>query len=517
MHTSAHLHSCAWRVIPALLVPMKVALGLGGRRPSTIHPRCMQAPSPSKARPWLPSGASRWMSSSPQEDAARLYITISGQGLAGCTSARLQTLDGSFHEACITSAPAVSLPSLTEPQQAAAPQPPGKLRLQVVRQKLMDVGRHTWQRLQSKGAATAQPKPEVAIEELLLEVKLKHADAQAIANSCGQDDGSHSKAGSTLKIYLRSDFAVVRAEVTLSQHQVWVLGSSSHTVDRLLQLLGASIAKHAFLPGVKTAAAGAISYTCLVPANRDLATVAQLASEHIQGSRPMKGHGQTHAKELEAPNGDSSLRPTTHMVTYSQTSHPLYKTIGMLLPAYRAQAIEAARVVSSALTSTVQHVRLSASQTTAAARAQLQRLRHRHTVLAMQQQSTPNMIVLCFPGRSLVIGDRVAQRQPAPAVYRSFLRGQSQTAHSIVEMAAVRSLVDNAHRAGIPALVIMLTEDRDLEIHTAECAKVFQLSDTDRLVFVGGKPSSSEAFNLKRAIFDCLESSKQSSKIPSKL
>ena len=380
----------------------------------------------------------------------------------------------------------------------------------------MDVGKHAWQRLQSKGAAT-QPAAEAATEQLLLEVNLKHADAQAIANSCSQDGGSQSKAGSTLKVYLRSDFAVVRAEVTLSQHHVWVLGSSSQSMDRALQLLGASPAKHAFLPGVKTAAAGPISYTCLVPANRDLATVAQLASQHIQGLRPVKSHGQTHSEEIEVPNGDSSSRPTMHMVTYSQLSHPLYRSIGMLLPAYRAQAIEAARVVSTALAGTVQRARLSASQTTAAARAQLQRLRHRHTVLAMQHQSTPNMIVLCFPGSSIIMGDMIAQRQPAPAAHRSFMRGQSQAAHSMVEMAAVRSLLDTAHRAGIPALTILLTGDRDLEIHKAEYAKAFQLSDTDRLVLMTGKPSSSTAFNLKRAIFDCLVSRKQSSNIPSRL
>ena len=480
------------------------------------HPYCMQAPGPSKARPWLPSGASRWMSSSAQDDAVKLHLTVSGQGLAGCTSARLQTLDGSFHEARITSAPAVSLSSLTEPQQAQGPQPPGKLGLQLLRQKLMAAGRHTWQRWQSRGAPSAQPASESTIEQLLLEVKLKDADAQAIVSSSNQHEGSHSRAGTVLKVHLRSDFEVVRSEVMLRRRQVWVLGSSSHTVDRVLQLVGATTAKHAFLPGVKTAAADAISYTCLVPANHDLAAVAQLASQHLQGLQACD-HGQTIAAGAEAPEEDSSLRPKAHMMTSSQLSQPLYRSFGMLSPAYRAQAVEAARVVSTALATTLQQARLTASRTTSAARAQLQRLRHRHTVLAMQQQSRPDTIILCLPGRSSVMGGRQKQRQPAPAMYRAFLKGQSSAAHSIVEIAAVTSLVGDAQQSGIPALVVLLTEARDLEIHKAECAKALQLSDTDRLVILGGKPGSTEAFNLNRAIFDCLASSKQSPRIPSKL
>ena len=79
------------------------------------------------------------------------------------------------------------------------------------------------------------------------------------------------------------------------------------------------------------------------------------------------------------------------------------------------------------------------------------------------------------------------------------------------------SLVENAHRAGIPALVIVLTEDRDMEVCKAECKKALRLSDTDRLVILSGKPSSSDAFRLKRALFDCLGGSKLSSTYQSKL
>ena len=481
-----------------------VRLGMRNVRSTADDSHCMQAPSPSKARPWLPSGASRWMSGSAQDDAVKLQVTVAGQGLAGCTSARLQTPDGSFHEARISAAPAVSLSLLTEPQQAQAPRTPSKLRLQLLRQKLMDAGRHTWQRWQSRTAPSAQPASESSKEQLLLEVKLKHADAQAIVSSSSQHEASDSRASSLLKVHLRSDFEVVHSEVMLSRRQVWVLGSSSHTVDRVLQLLGAASAKHAFLPGVKTAAADAVSYTCLVAANRDLAAVAQLASQHLQGLQALGDHGQTNAVGADAREGDSGLRSKAHVVTSSQMLHPLYKSLGMLSPAYRAQAVQAARLVSTALASTLQQARLTASQTSSAARGRLQRLRHRHAVLAMQQQSRPDMIMLCLPGHSSVMGGR--KRQPAPAA-----------AHSVIEFAAVTSLVEDAHQAGIPALVILLTEDRDLAIYKAECAKALQLSDTDRLVILGGKPGSIEAFNLKRAIFDCLDSSKQSPRIPSKL
>ena len=116
----------------------------------------MQALSPSKTRQWLPSGAARWMSGSPTESLVSLHIAVLGKGLAGCTSARVQTLDGSYHEARIISAPAASLLSHAEPLQPEAAQPPGQMRLQNFRHKLMDMGRQSWQRWRGSAAPVAQ-------------------------------------------------------------------------------------------------------------------------------------------------------------------------------------------------------------------------------------------------------------------------------------------------------------------------------------------------------------------------
>lgn len=116
----------------------------------------MQALSPSKTRQWLPSGAARWMSGSPAESSVSLHIAVLGKGLAGCTSARLETLDGRYHEACIISAPAASLLSHAEPLQPEAAQPPGQMKLQHFRHKLMEVGRQSWQRWRGSAAPVAQ-------------------------------------------------------------------------------------------------------------------------------------------------------------------------------------------------------------------------------------------------------------------------------------------------------------------------------------------------------------------------
>ena len=356
---------------------------------------------------------------------------------------------------------------------------------------------------------------DAAEDHLLLEAKLKQTDVQAILSSFSQQEGPHSRAGSSPKVHLRSDFKVVCAEVQLSRRQAWILGSSSHALDRVLPLLGAAASKHAFLPGVKTATADAVSFTCLVPTNHDLAAVAQIATQHIQRASPFGTNGRSMGVQGEVQSGDRTLSTTPHMLTASQMSGILDRSMGMLSPAYKAQAFQAAQKLSTALASTLKLARLSAERTATAARAQLQRLRHRHTVHAMQHNSMPSLLLLCLSGRSSIVGG--TQRQAIPTVFGSLLKGQSQAAQSIVENAAVASLVEEAHGAEIPVLIILLTEDRDLEMHKAECAKAFQLSDRDRLVILAGKPASVDGFQLKRAVYDCLERSKQSPSFRSKL
>lgn len=356
---------------------------------------------------------------------------------------------------------------------------------------------------------------DAAEDHLLLEVKLKQADAQAIYSSFSQQEGSHSRAGSSPKVHLRSDFEVVCAEVQLSRRQAWVLGSSSHALDRVLPLLGAAASKHAFLPGVKTAAADTVSYTCLVPTNHDLAAVAQIAAQHIQQSSPFGANEKSMGVQGEVQRGEDSLPTTPHMLTASQMSGILDRSMGMLSPAYKAQAFQAAQKLSTALASTLKLAKLRAERTALATRAQLQRLRHRHTVHAMQHNSMPSLLLLCLSGHSSVVGGM--QRQAKPTVFGSFLKGQSEAAQSILENVAVASLMEEAHGAEIPVLIILLTEDREMETHKAECAKAFQLSDRDRLVILAGKPASLDGFQLKRAVYDCLERSEQSPSFRSKL
>ncbi len=352
-------------------------------------------------------------------------------------------------------------------------------------------------------------------EHLLLEAKLKQADAQAMLSSFSQQEGSHRRAGSSPKVHLRSDFEVVRAEVQLSRRQAWVLASSSHALDRALPLLGAAASKHAFLPGVKTAAADAVSYTCLVPTNHDLAAVLRIATQHIQRSSPLGANEKSMGVQGEAQSGDRSLSTMPHMLTASQMSGILDRSMGMLSPAYKAQAFQAAQKLSTALASTLKLARLRAERTATAARAQLQRLRHRHAVHAMQHNSMPSLLLVCLSGNSSVVGGM--QRQAVPTVVGSLLKGQSQAAQSVVENAAVASLVEEAHGAEIPVLIILMTEDRNLQMHKAECAKAFQLSDIDRLVILAGKPASVDGFQLKRAVYDCLERGKQGASFRSKL
>ena len=83
--------------------------------------------------------------------------------------------------------------------------------------------------------------------------------------------------------------------------------------------------------------------------------------------------------------------------------------------------------------------------------------------------------------------------------------------------AAVVSLVEEAHLAKIPVLVVLLTEGPDVERCKSEYAAALHLLGRDRLAVIRGGGSTDQAFELKRAVYECLEQSKQSPAIQSRL
>lgn len=460
------------------------------------------------------------MGSSPVESPVRIRVSVAGTGLAACTSARLQTQEGSFYDARIISAPTATLPSV---QQASTVRPgegvlqqPGRLSMEVMKQKLTEMGRKNWQRFLSRGAPAVQPGPAAAEEQLLLEAKLKHADAQAIVSGFTRNRDPQSKASSILRVHLRSDFEVVRTEVQLSRRQAWLLGSSPKTLERVLVLLTAAASKHARLPGVKMAAAESISYTCLAPPRHDLSAVAQLAAQQIQSSRSQKDSGQTSDVQAAAYHSDMRMSAAQGSDSASQVSEGIDRRLSLVPAAYRAQAAQAAQKLSTGLTSSLQRARLAADRTAAAARGQVQRLRHRHAVQALQQHSAPDMLVLCLPGQRS--SARAAPGQPMIGLYGALCKSRAQAAHSpFLKDAAVMSLIEEAHRAQIPVLVILSTEGTESERVRAVCTEGLRLSDRDRLATLTGKGTPEQTFALQRAVFDCLEHCRQGPKIHSKL
>ena len=479
----------------------------------------MQVQSPAALQQWLPTGAGRWMGGPSAEPAARLQISVSGKGLAACTSARLQTQDGALHDARIISVPAVSLRP-AQAQHVEVPVQSASHRfalssMKAIGQRVMAVGRNSWQSF-SKGGAPASLAEEDAAEGCLrLEVQLRQADAQAITARFRQERGIQSTGSSGLRVHLRSDFEVVRAGLQLSRWQAWFLLEDPHMLEKVLLLMGASDSKHAYLPGVRTAIGGSVSYTCLMPSAPSLPAVAQLAAQQLRSTNH-SGSPQTSKAQAAVLNAASSIQPAHSMYAASAMSAAISRGLDFLLPSYKDPTMRAAQRISSAIASSAQHTKSAVDRTAGAVRARLQRHRHRHIVNALQQHSNPDLLVLGISGHSSAITGTEHPR--LATAYSSMLNKQSGTEQCPRDVsAAVVSLVEEAHLANIPVLVVLLTEDADVERCKSRFTAALHLLGRDRLAVIRGDGSTDQAFELKRAVYECLEQSKQSPAIQSRL
>ena len=459
------------------------------------------------------------MSGPSAEPAARLQISVSGKGLAACTSARLQTQDGALHDARIVSVPAVSLPPaqaqhVEVPVQSASHRP-ALSSMKAVGQRVMAVGRSSWQRFSKRGAPALLAEEDAAEGCLRLDVQLRQADAQAITSSFRQERGLQSRGSSGLRVHLRSDFAVVRAGLQLSRWQAWFLLEDPRMLEKVLLLMGASDSKHAHLPGVRTAIGGYVSYTCLMPSAPSLPAVAQLAAQQLR-STSQSGSPQTSRAQAAELNAASSIQPAHSMYAASAMSAAISRGLDSFLGSYKDPTMRAAQRISSALASSAQRTKNAVDRTAGAVRAQVQRHRHRHIATALQQHSNPDLLVLGLSGHSSAI--RETEQPRLATAYSSMLNKQSRREQCPRDVsAAVVSLVEEAHIANIPVLVVLMTGDEDVERCKSKFAAALHLLGRDRLAVIRGNGSTDQAFELNRAVYQCLEQSKQSPAIRSRL
>ena len=479
----------------------------------------MQVQSPAALQQWLPTRAGRWMGGPSAEPAARLQISVSGKGLAACMSARLQTQDGALHDARIVSVPSVSLPP-AQAQHVEVPVQSASHRsalssMKAIGQRVMAVGRNGWQSFSKRGEPASLAAGNSAEGSLRLEVQLKQADVQAITTSFRQERGFQSTGSSGLRLHLRSDFEVVRSGLQLSRWQAWFLLGDPRMLEKVLLLMGASHSKHAYLPGVRTAIGGSVSYTCLMPSAHSLPAVAQLAAQQLR-STDQSGNPQTSRAQDAELNAASSTRPAHSMYAASAMSAAISRGMDFFLQSYKDPTMQAAQRISSVLASSAQRTRTAVDRTAGAVRARLQRHRHRHIATALQQHSNPDLLVLGISGHSSAI--RRAEQPRLATAYSSMLIKQSRPEQCPGDIsAAVVSLVEEAHVANIPVLVVLLTEDADIERCKSEFAAALHLLGRDRLAVIRGDVSSDQSFELKRAVYQCLEQSKQSPAIQSRL
>ena len=483
------------------------------------HPWCMQVQSPAALQQWLPTGAGRWMGGPSAEPAARLQISVLGKGLAACTSARLQTQDGALHDACLVSVPAIPLPAAqaqhVEVSVQSASHSPALSSMKAAGRRVMAVGRSSWQSLFSRGAPASLAVEDAAESCLLLEVQLRQADAQAITSSFRQGRGSQSRGSSGLRVHLRSDFEIVRAGLRLSRWQAWFLSSDPRMLEKVLLLMGASDSKHAYLPGVRTAIGGIVSYTCLMPSGPNLPAVAQLAAQQLRSTR-LSRTPQTSKVQAAGLNAASSATPAHSVHAASAMSVVISTGMYFVLQGCKDPTMQAAQRISAALASSAQRTKSAVDRTAGAVRARLQQQRHQHIVAALQQHSNPDLLVLGISGHSSAAKETEPPRLGTAC--SSMLKRQSGTEQCSGDIsAAVVSLVEEAHNANVPVLVVLMTEDACTERCKSEVAAALHLLGRDRMAVIRDDVSSDQSFELKRAVFQCLEQSKQSPAIQSRL
>ena len=479
----------------------------------------MQVQSPAALQQWLPTRAGRWMGGPSAEPAARLQISVSGKGLAACTSARLQTQDGALHDACIVNIPAVLLP----PAQAQHVEVPVQLAshkaalssMKAAGQRVMAVGRRSWQSFFKKGAPASLAVEDAAESCLLLEVPLRQADAQAMTTSFRPERGLQGRGSSGLRVHLRSDFEVLRAGLQLSRWQAWLLLEDPCMLEKVLLLMGASDSKHAYLPGVRTAIGGSVSYSCLMPSAPNLPVVAQLAAQQLRSTSHSRS-SQTSKVQAAELNAASSAMPAHSMHAASAMSAAISRNMYFVPQSYKDPTMRAAQMISAAIASSARRTKNAVDRTAGAVRARLQRHRHRHIAIALQQQGGPDLLVLGISGHSSAI--KGTEQPRLATAYSSMLKRQSGTEQGQRGIsAAVVSLVEEAHSANIPVLVVLFTEDANIERCKSEFAAALHLLGRDRLAVIRGDISTDQSFELRRAVFQCLVRSKQSSAIQSRL
>ena len=282
-------------------------------------------PSPGKdrplwQRPWLPGwGAAANGDAAelqPGGLSSRLSISVAGQGLACCTSARVQVLGGAFLPARIVAQPPLtSLQAQRVPgagsQAASSPSAPPTAGSQTPLDAARTWRDHSlqWGRalLSAVPRLSASPVPaqrtpgesEEAPEKLEVEVLLPPGVARSLADSL---TGGGQPGAGALAVQLRSDFHRRRARVALVLPAAWVLGDAAPACRALLDGLGGG-------GGCGEASGGGGGQQAFGQAICDNVRYLGLQADAQGGAASLAAAGQLAARALQANGVPSGAEP----------------------------------------------------------------------------------------------------------------------------------------------------------------------------------------------------------------
>ena len=297
--------------------------------------------------------------------------------------------------------------------------------MKAIGQRVMAVGRNGWQSFSKRGEPASLAAGNSAEGSLRLEVQLKQADVQAITTSFRQERGFQSTGSSGLRLHLRSDFEVVRSGLQLSRWQAWFLLGDPRMLEKVLLLMGASHSKHAYLPGVRTAIGGSVSYTCLMPSAPQPSCCGTAAAQQLR-STDQSGNPQTSRAQDAELNAASSTRPAHSM--YAASANVCSHQQGQWTSSFKATRTQPCRLpqrISSVLASSAQRTRTAVDRTAGAVRARLPAAQA-PTHSKPPCNSTATQTCLCWASQATALPSEGQSNPRLATAYSSMLIKQSR-------------------------------------------------------------------------------------------
>lgn len=486
----------------------------------------------------------------PSKSSTRLEIRVAGHGLASCTSMRLRLRDGHVCPARIIRSPQLTLLNSVVEDLTAGTRQDNLASVRAQPHVYISSWRSIVQRLLSSARHLAGSAAQLAgqldlepTEEMVVEAVLPAAAASMVLIRGNEQP-------SLVELLTRSDFHVRRTELQLQPCCVWVLSDTPHGAQLAFRALCEQSHMPATLPEASHAfQEGSLSNVrCvnLLPERSAVGTfpatvqmIARLLQSRITSS------GQAQQGEAAALHGKGNgehdkgqAEQQSHLIGMEQKSEG--GAVDPRSDAAPGSVKEASAAVMSQLWSARAGMKLSmlgsleagfrwargAQQSASARAAELRsgfsRLRHRRLWQQLQQEDSPQLLVLCISSLKLLSAPPARDWDPKSGLVDTARSGrdsepakQAPSLNGVINWgpgkggthvaAEVQALLQAASASGVPVLVAALSGSAH-PVSSPDWHMGGSAAHPNVLVLRSSKgvPSEADAWRLKFAVYHAL-------------